>query len=72
MTSTVFVRILICCSAVLQGSDLLLGAPGLRTWTGGFVDIRQTTAYFTEYMHKTTEDSEMMGERVSECVSEGQ
>ncbi|KAL4221895.1 integrin [Mactra antiquata] len=44
-----------------QGSDLLLGAPGLRTWTGGFVDLRGSDSYILGYNKPATENSEMAG-----------
>lgn len=51
----------ICKFFCLQGDNLLLGAPGLRYFTGGFVDLRQTDAYITEYEKVPTEINEMLG-----------
>ncbi|XP_053374563.1 integrin alpha-9-like [Mercenaria mercenaria] len=44
-----------------QGEDLLLGAPGLWYFTGGFIDLHQTEAYFTDYNKTPTEINEMAG-----------
>lgn len=48
-----------------QGQDILMGAPGLQSWTGGFVDQRQTNLYITHYQEAPTEDSEMAGYAMS-------
>lgn len=44
-----------------QGESLLLGAPGLRYFTGGFIDLRQTDSYITNYEKAPTEINEMLG-----------
>lgn len=50
--------------SLLQGTDLLLGAPGLRTWTGGFVDLRGDDSYILNYDKPATEISEMAGKNL--------
>ncbi|KAH3795943.1 integrin alpha pat-2-like [Dreissena polymorpha] len=46
-----------------DGRDLLLGAPGLYTWTGGFIDIDNSgnTNHISQYENLPTEISEMAG-----------
>ena len=49
-------------SSILQGLDLLLGAPGLWYFTGGFIDLHLSDALFLEHNNPPSEINEMAGE----------
>lgn len=51
-----------------SGNDVLLGAPGLWDWTGGFVDLRQSKSYITKYDYPPTDLNEMAGYAISSGI----
>ncbi|KAK3589630.1 hypothetical protein CHS0354_043090 [Potamilus streckersoni] len=45
--------------------DLLMGSPGLQSWTGGFINLRRNNASYSQNNQVPTDTSELIGYAIS-------